>query len=231
MKLAAGFVLLFVVLQGVAAALSSTRGEWGLVVAACVFLAAWIVQRLLHGEGLAAIGVRVEIRGLGIAAILAVVLIVAAAVFLWARRAHIELTANASWLALGMVAQGGLAEELVFRGYLFGHMRRSRSFWRAALLSMVPFSAVHLFLFLTLDWPVALAALVLSVALAFPYSRLYELGLRTIWAPALLHAVTQAAPKLLVTEDKAFPLFWMAAALVVSWSVFLLPRPPSSQEN
>jgi membrane protease YdiL (CAAX protease family) len=231
MKLAVGFVLLLGVLQGVAAALSSTSGEWGLVVAACVFLAAWTVQRALHGEGFAAIGVRPESRGIGIAAALAAVLIAVAVVFLLARRAQVEITANWSWLALGMFAQGGLAEELVFRGYLFGHMRRTRSFWRAAMLSMAPFAAVHLFLFFTLDWPIALAALILSVALSFPYARLYELGMRTIWAPTLLHAVTQATPKLLVTDDNAFPLFWMAAGLVVSWSVFLLPVPSEDEES
>lgn len=231
MKLAAGFVLLFAVLQGVATALSSTRGEWGIVVATLVFLSAWVIQRQLHGEGLAAIGVRPEFRGLGIGVLLTLVLIAMAAVFLRATGARAEFIANWPWLALGMLFQGGLAEELIFRGYLFGHLRRTRTFWHAAWLSMAPFAAAHLILFLILEWQVALASLILSVALSFPYARLYELGRRTIWVPAVLHAVTQAGPKLLVVDAPSFPFFWMAAVLAVSWSVFLLPDAMSGEKN
>jgi membrane protease YdiL (CAAX protease family) len=43
-----------------------------------------------------------------------------------------------------------VAEEVLFRGYLFGHLRRGRSFWRAAVLSMLPFVCVHLLLFFTM---------------------------------------------------------------------------------
>jgi hypothetical protein len=78
-----------------------------------------------------------------------------------------------------------------------------------------------------MEWPIALASLVLSIALSFPYAHLYELGGRTVWAPALVHAVTQAGPKLLVFEDPAFPLVWMGLALAITWCAFLVRRPRS----
>jgi membrane protease YdiL (CAAX protease family) len=65
---------------------------------------------------------------------------------LFARATATPLAARDGWPLLlpGLFAQGGIAEECLFRGYLFGHLRRERSFWRAAWLSVPPFVAVHL---------------------------------------------------------------------------------------
>jgi hypothetical protein len=46
--------------------------------------------------------------------------------------------------------------------------------------------------------PVAAAATLLSLVMSFPLARLYDLGGGTIWAPALLHFVAQAGPKIAV---------------------------------
>jgi membrane protease YdiL (CAAX protease family) len=127
------------------------------------------------------------------------------------------------WLLPGLFAQSGIAEEALFRGYLFGRLRCGRSFWRAALLATVPFALVHLILFATMAWPVALAAVLLSIVLSFPLARLYELGGNTIWAPALLHFTVQGAIKVLeVPGDTTLPLVWMAAAAVIPFLVFLV---------
>jgi len=80
---------------------------------------------------------------------------------------------------------------VLFRGYLFGHVREGRPFWRAATVSCAPFVAVHLFMFLTLPWPIALASVLLAAILSFPLAYLFELGGRTIWAPAFLHFIVQ----------------------------------------
>lgn len=223
MRLAFGFLSLVAVLHGTAAMLGSTRGEWGMAVALCVLAAAWAVQRFLHGEYLASVGIRSGTGGIVLAAALSTLLAGFAAMYLLATDARAGLYPDSALLALGIMAQGGLAEELVFRGYLYGHLRRTRRFWRAASVSMVPFAAVHLSAFFTMDWPIALAALLLAIALSFPYARLYDLAGGTLWPAALLHAVTQAGPKLVVVDDPSFPLVWMAAALALSWSVFLLP--------
>ena len=93
---------------------------------------------------------------------------------------------------------------------------------------MLPFVTVHLVLFLTMPWPIALAALALSVVVSFPLAWLFELGGSTIWAPALLHFVVQGAVKVVVFDGEAaasFPLVWMAAAATVPMLVLLVSRP------
>ena len=92
---------------------------------------------------------------------------------------------------------------------------------------MLPFVAVHLLLFVTMPWPIALAAVLLAVVTSFPFAHLYELGGSTIWAPALLHFVVQATVKIVVIDNPAaaaFPLVWMAAAAVVPMLALLVPR-------
>ena len=136
------------------------------------------------------------------------------------------------WASLipGLFAQAGIAEETLFRGYLFGHLRPGRSFWRAASVSMLPFVAVHLFLFFTMPWPIATASLLLAVVISFPLAHLFELGGATIWPPALLHFVVQGTVKIVVMSgDSAstFPLVWIAASAVLPMLVLLIARPPA----
>jgi membrane protease YdiL (CAAX protease family) len=124
-----------------------------------------------------------------------------------------------------------VAEETLLRAYLFGHLRTGRTFWRAATLSMVPFVAVHLVLFVTLPFWMAAAALVLAVVMSFPMAQLFELGGTTIWPPALLHFVVQGTVKVLVVTGEAsaaFPLVWIVASAGLPLFVFLIPRPKST---
>jgi membrane protease YdiL (CAAX protease family) len=141
----------------------------------------------------------------------------------------LTLTPYPGWIALlpGLFAQAGIAEEALFRGYLFGHLRVGRAFWRAAGLSMLPFVAVHLVLVFSMPWPIALASVVLAVVISFPLAHLFELGGGTIWAPAILHFVIQATVKVVVFPDggESFPLAWMAASATIPMLVFVL-KPP-----
>ncbi len=149
--------------------------------------------------------------------------------FAWATGRTPTFYPGSVWLMPGLFAQAGIAEEVLFRGYLFGHLRRGRSFWRAALLSMFPFVAVHLLLFATMPWPIAAAALLLAVIVAFPLARLYELGGATIWAPALLHFVIQGTVKVVVFPEATslrFAVLWMAISAVVPMLVFVMRQSP-----
>jgi len=87
-----------------------------------------------------------------------------------------------SWtIVVGMVLIGGLmaplAEEILFRGLLYGWLRR---FWRilpATMLSAAIFGLIHGIV------PVIAAAFVVGLALAYVYERTGSL-----WTPTIVHA-------------------------------------------
>jgi membrane protease YdiL (CAAX protease family) len=229
------FAVIVGLFHGMASSLGSDRGQAGLVIGLVVvgvtLLAtrAWPRQTLgsaIHVLGLVAPRGGGLLVALGTCATLGVV--VAGVANLTGMALRIDTSALP--LLLGLSAQAGVAEEVIFRGYLFGRLREGRTFWRAAGLSVAPFACVHLPLFATMPWPVALAAVLLSIALSVPLAYLFELGGGTIWPPAVLHAVIQAVPKVLVISGEAaaaFPLVWMAASAIVSACVLLIDRPSS----
>lgn len=229
-----GFAVLFAILQGSAAALESMRGEWGLAVAAATIGAALVIVRLAFASDWRASWLMLGLgppRGAGMLAAVALSLLLLCVfpAFLAVKGGFVSLYPSAAWLAIGIAAQAGVAEETVFRGFLYGQIRRRHPFWRAALISTAPFAAAHLLLFATMDWPIALAALVLSISSSFPFARLYDLAGRTIWAPALAHAVVQGAIKLIVFDDPLFPLVWMAACATLPWLAFLVSSSDDSR--
>ena len=164
--------------------------------------------------------------GMALAAGTCLLLLSVVPVYAAATGASFTLAPGALWLLPGLFAQGGIAEETLFRGFLFGHLRIGRTFWRAAALSMLPFVVVHLVPFFTLPFWIALAALALSVVTSFPMARLFDLGGGTIWPSALLHFVIQGTIKVLaVTGDTSstFPYLWMTAGALIPLLVFLAP--------
>ena len=229
--------MVFALFHGAAAFLESDRGQRGVLVAALVVAATAAANGfVLRGRGVATLqqlGLTTP-RATGLVVTLGVasLMLVLALVFL--RAMGMTATFYPGWIALlpGLFAQGGIAEEVLFRGYLFGHIRIGRPFWRAAWLSMVPFVAVHLVLFATMPWPIAVASVLLASIISFPLAYLYELGGSTIWGPALLHFVIQSTVKVVVVSHDAvlFALAWMAASAVVPLLVFTL-KTPEAEEN
>jgi membrane protease YdiL (CAAX protease family) len=226
-----GFTALFFVLQGLAAALGSDRGEYGLVVAGAVLSLALIIRRTRFSTSWVSawnsLGLGLpHLRGILVGLVTcALMLCVIPGYAAW-RNGTVSLVQNFAWLALGMLAQAGVAEELVFRGFLYGHIRRRHSFWRAALLSAIPFAAAHLYLFATLVWPVALSAVLLSIVLSFPLAHLYDLSGRAIWPGALVHAVAQGGLSLTImqADSERFPIVWIAATTIALWlTLFIRP--------
>ena len=219
-----------------ATALGSDRGQAGIAVGALVVAATLTMERRWFAPTLTSAGRALGLgapRRLGIAAACAISVLLILVVPVSARfmGSDWSIEPGAPARLPGLFAQAGIAEEILFRGYLFGHLRRGRGFWRAAALSMIPFVAVHLFMFLTMPWPIALAALFLAVAISFPMAHLYELGGATIWPPALLHFVVQGTIKVVVVEGAmapAFPLVWMAASAIFPMLALLIPRPATA---
>jgi hypothetical protein len=92
---------------------------------------------------------------------------------------------------------------------------------------MLPFVGVHLVLFASMPWPIALASVLLAIVISFPLAYLFELGGDAIWAPALLHFVIQATVKVVVFSARAesFALAWMAASAIVPLLIFSVKAP------
>jgi len=239
LQLTVGVGVIFTLFDSIARAWGSDRGQHGLAVGLVVITATLAVDRAFFGSRerpiVTALGLgRPHSRGMLTAAAISGLLLATIPIVALVTGASVAVDPHAALLAVGMAMQAGVAEELVFRGFLFGHLRRQRTFWRAAAASLPPFLVAHLFLFFALPWPIALTAVALSVVLSFPLAQLYEIGGRTIWAPALVHFVIQAAVKLVaLTGDSAgaFPLVWMTAAAIVPWLAFLASRPPHSTDR
>ena len=235
LRLLSGLVAIFALFQWIAAALHSDRGQAGVIVAITVVSATLIAQRWLYGgtliEAAKSLGLGVpRWRGVVAACASCATLAIAQTIFVTGSGAVVTYDAGSRWLLAGLFAQGGVAEETLFRGYLFGDLRRRFPFWRAWFASMIPFVAVHLFLFLTMPWPVAMASVLLAATTSIPLSHLYELGGRTIWAPALLHFTVQSVPKIVIAADSArltFPLTWMAVCGTLPLLVLLIRVRPS----
>jgi membrane protease YdiL (CAAX protease family) len=223
-----GLTAAFLVFDRAAAWTGSTLGQAGLLVGALAIATIVLAERLLFPKPLAAVPATLGFgrpAGRAIAASVAIGAVMLAFFPLFARATGTPMALRGGWglLVPGLLAQGGIAEECLFRGYLFGHLRDGRGFWRAAWLSVPPFVAVHMLLFTYMPPPVAAAATLLSLAMSFPLAHLYDLGGRTIWAPALLHFIAQGAVKLVVVPDDrqvALGLGWMAVCAVIPWTAF-----------
>lgn len=239
MRVAAAFVLVWIVFDRGAVLLGSTRGEAGLVVCALVIACALLAERVLTRAGARqaarALGfVRPTTRALTAAIVLSAALLGFYPLFAVVTGATIALRVDAALLAVGLAAQGGVAEELLFRGFLFRHVRQGRTFWRAAWLAAVPFVAVHLLLFLSLDFAVALAALLVALSLSIPLAWLFESAGGSIWPGAIVHAVVQGSIKLAVIDEDVFPtlaLTWMVLSALAPWLFLFLRSEARARET
>ena len=234
-RLTFGLVLVFLVFDRAGAALGSGRGEAGGLLALLVVALLVLVEAVLFGRGpraaLRGLGLRGPAgRGVVVAAVLSVAL--AALMPLCARVTGTSLVLLPGWPRLlpGLFLQHGIAEETLFRGYLFGQLREGHPFWPAAWRAMVPFAAAHAWLFLLMPAPVAAAATGLAVLTSFPLARLYEAGGRTIWAPALVHTAINAVKLVDLNGPGAgmFAAAWMACSALVPFLAFAEPASPRS---
>jgi membrane protease YdiL (CAAX protease family) len=124
----------------------------------------------------------------------------------------------------GLFLTGGLTEEILFRGYFFGSLRRQMSFRKAVLISAIFFSLTHLLLFTYMDWPVAFLSTLLAVASAVPLAFLYEFGNKTVWSPALAHTAIRTIGLVVTTDEEhfmQFSLLWIIACITLPYIVLL----------
>ncbi|OLP15391.1 hypothetical protein BST81_26640 [Leptolyngbya sp. 'hensonii'] len=228
-KIFAGFLCIWFVFDRTAQLTQSTLGERGILISIVVIAATFGVEKLIFKQtvldALRSLSLGFpSLRTMLVAIFICVMLLAFYPAFSMVTGAKLTLRDNWIGVSLGLFAQAGIAEEVLFRGYLFEHLRRGRTFWHAALLSLLPFVAVHVLLFASLHWIIALASTLLAVATTFPLCYFYDLNRRTIWASALIHWIMQGAIKLVIVPNDfslAISLSWMAMCATVPYIVFV----------
>lgn len=130
------------------------------------------------------------------------------------------------WLPilLGVILVNGVAEEVIHRAFIFGHLRETRSFWTSATISAGIFGVQHLYLLLTIGTVGGMASVALALAVAFPLAFLYECGGNSLGAAAILHTSSNAPMMLFVIPEAASEVLLphMAVVLVSMYLSFAL---------
>jgi membrane protease YdiL (CAAX protease family) len=130
-------------------------------------------------------------------------------------------------LAVGVFALHGIAEEILYRRFLFGNLRKKFSFWKAAWIAVIFFTAAHVPIIISQGIFVGGTAVLLAIASSFPLSLLYEKGGNTIWAPAIVHAAIDTVIPILSQSSmdsgaQQAVMIWMCASMIIPYVSFII---------
>jgi membrane protease YdiL (CAAX protease family) len=229
-----GSAILFVILNyGLTWLAGILDATWAaLIVTASMLLVALLLERLFFkreaAQGLLALGFdRPNGRAVLVATIIALLMLAFFPVFSLATGAQISLKSDWLWILLAIVTFNGIGEETLFRGYVFGGLRRDAglSFRQAGFISMIIFAAVHLLLFIGNPFFVGFLGTLIAIASAFPMAYLFERGNNTIWAPVVLHAGTHAIRLVDIAEPHYLTAvgIWLAMQIGMVFLVYVFP--------
>lgn len=231
-----GYFVAYGIFEGAAQLTAPLGLAWSQILLALAgFGAALAVQMLLFRQtppaALLRLGLGLPTAWSLIAALgISGVLLAAYPVISWLTGARFVLPPGWPFLALGILLVNGIAEETIYRGYLFRHLREGRTFRRAVLLGIVLHAAAHLPILASVGVVVGVSAVLVAVATFFPYAYLYERGRNTVWAPALVHFTSDTIKLVLFGGALADPatqtatLLWLLAIAAVPYLLFALPR-------
>jgi len=127
---------------------------------------------------------------------------------------------------IGVLTLNGLAEEVIWRGYVFRRLSAGRSFWPAVARTMPLIALTHIPIVLSAGPAVGLGAMLVAAVTSIAFSHLYVMGGGTVWAPGLLHAAIDSF-KLVTLPAAAVPIYpflIIAFSLLVPLLVLLVPR-------
>ncbi len=133
------------------------------------------------------------------------------------------------WVALllGVSLVNGITEEMLHRGFVFGNLRRHRTFGAAATIGALVFAAQHLYLVWSIGWVAGLSSMLLAALLTFPLVLLFVEGSNSIGAPAIIHTSSNA-PMIILAFSPAFttPLLvpYMGIVLLSIYLAFAFRR-------
>jgi membrane protease YdiL (CAAX protease family) len=150
----------------------------------------------------------------------------------------IDLELRSNWPAvfLGVLLFHGAAEEMVWRGYVYGHFRRTATFKRAVVRSMPLIALTHVPIIVSNGVGVGSLAVLSAVVTCLPLARLYDRGGRTIWAPAIAHGMVGTWQLFERDFPAAFSLVVLVGSIITPLAAFAFgdryyahrrPRPAS----
>jgi membrane protease YdiL (CAAX protease family) len=140
----------------------------------------------------------------------------------WTTGTAMDLRPEWLSLLLGVVLVNGVTEEVIHRGFVFGHLRRGRSFATAATISAMLFAAQHLYIIVTTGWTTGLASVLLAALLAYPMAFVFERGANSIAGPAILHTSSNAPVMILAPPEDFMTTALLPHMGVIIVSLYLL---------
>jgi membrane protease YdiL (CAAX protease family) len=189
------------------------------VAAGIVAIGQVVAYRTPAADVVRAIGLGVPVpKAIGVAVLVGGLVI--AAYFVGARAIGVELQLRPEWplVFVGALVFHGLAEELVWRGWVFGRLRDTRTFRHAVVLSMPLIALTHVPIFVANGPVVGSVALLTAAITCLPLAYLYERGGRTIWAPAIVHGMIGAWQLF----ERTYPMSFSMVVMVVTIAVPLV---------
>lgn len=223
-----GAFLLFLILQvGLTWLAPRMDQTWSqLPVAAVMLTVALLLEKLFWGRSpvaaLCVLGFGGATWGtIGVAVILSALLLLFFPIFAWVTGATVRLKPDWWWIAIGALAVNGIAEETLFRAFVFGHLRREgtgKTFRQAALLSLPIFVAVHLIMFVQNPFVLGVLATLIALVAALPLAYLFEQAGFSIWPTVILHVVVHVIRFMEISEP-----FYVTA--VLAWMILQVGAP------
>lgn len=206
------FLLLFGLFYGLGLLTMDLDWTWsriviGLATVSGVTIAWSLMHRVSLPRSLREVGFGVPAwRAIGVAILLSTLMLTFIPLYSSFVNVSLSLQRNWLWILVGLICGVGIAEETLFRGYVFNYLRKTGTFWQAATLSMLLFGSMHLLLLLWLPLPLAMAAILLAILAAYPSAYLFEAGNRTIWPSAILHTTALATNLFEIPADQVISL-------------------------
>lgn len=223
-----GALLLFLILQlGLTWLAPRMDQTWSqLLVAAVMLTVALLLEKLFWGrQPLAALGamgfVRTNWPTVLIALLISALMLLFFPIFAWQTGASVRLKPDWWWVLIGAVALNGIAEETLFRAFVFGHLRREeqgKTFRQAGLISLLIFATVHLFLFVQNPFIIGVLGTLIAVTAAFPLAWLFEQAGFSIWPTVILHVAVHSIRFVKIDEP-----FYLSALMV--WLLLQVAAP------
>lgn len=134
----------------------------------------------------------------------------------------IDLTLRRDWagVLVGVLIFHGVAEELVWRGFAFGHLRRTHSFGASIARSIPLIAATHLPVLVTAGVGLGVLAVLSAAVTCLPLAYLWERGGRTIWGAAVVHGSVGTWQLFERGFPASFSVLILLSSIVVPLSAF-----------